>query len=153
MTVTIRSRHNKNKKIVITGTTDTTPEICRQCPYKQFAEKMINQQTPSVLQPVVDTGTSTESGDIVLQAKKEGLFTRFQKYVAKNREANRKAGDTPLMEDLVKWGGNLAAGAAALGQEEVDGLERKKKINMSRREREQHDEETLDFLMGKKTKK
>lgn len=141
--------------VVMSGDSkEDLPELCKQCYYKQIVDSAIKREhgdtaaTASAPSPVTATGQSEPE-----DPKKVGIFTKFQRYVAKNQAANRKAGDTPLMDDLVKWGGNLASGAASLGQEEMDYLERKKKTQaVSRRDRESQDEETLDFLMGKKHK-
>jgi|WetSurMetagenome_2_1015567.scaffolds.fasta_scaffold02632_6 hypothetical protein len=144
------------------------PEICLQCPYKMIADGVIKQANAGIVtQPQQVVKKTSELSEVQMATtpittteqkpdeKKDGFFTKFQSYVKKNREANRKAGEAPLLEDLVKMGGKLAAGAAKLGEEEAENLEKKKKAkaSVSREELDEKDEDTLDFLMGKKKPK
>jgi len=136
-------------------------DVCQTCPYKRIVESSyqpgsnagIVVPAPATAIPAPVTSATIPDTD-KKPDEKPGFFSKFQKYVANNQAANRKAGDTSLTEDLVKWGGNLASGAAALGQEEMNYIENKKKTrNVSRKDRVEEDEDTLDFLMGKKRTK
>lgn len=148
---------------------DNAPcEACKNCEYKQLVETAMmedererEQQEPigykiqhpkarasmQVPQPQRPSYEYREG----VEKKPEGILKRFSNYVAKNQAANRAAGDTSLMEDLAKWGGNISAGAAKLGEEEISGLDRKKASTGNRDPRK--DDDLVDFLTGKKARK
>jgi hypothetical protein len=84
--------------------------------------------------------------------KKKGLIRRFFEYRERNLAANKAAGDTTISEDMSKTGSNwmsgISKGAASLGQEEIDNLNKKK----SKKSSDEEDEELLNFLQGKRKK-
>lgn len=146
-------------------------EACKRCPYKRLVEKALNDEQVQVipkisikkeLKPVpIEPSTSLiqqqQNVQPVIQSQqkqpnppeKVGLFTRFSRYVAKNQAANKAAGDTSVMEDLMKYGAGITKGAARLGQEEIEGVNKKKSVTKSA----QDDDELLDFLSGKRPRK
>lgn len=54
--------------------------------------------------------------------KEPGLFTKINTYIKKNQEANRRAGDKPLSEEIssfgAEWGKNFSKGMAEVGNSE-----------------------------------
>jgi hypothetical protein len=80
------------------------------------------------------------------EQQKKGILSRFGAYVAKNQKAMRDAGEKTLGDEMGDWGKGILSGAGKLGQEEIDGLSRKKSVKKSNEE----DDELIDFLSGKK---
>lgn len=158
----VRTRRNAEPKPEYE---DNAPcEACKNCEYKQLVETAIEEdeqdrerqsaryqiQYPKV-QATRQVPQYQEDYREPEEKKPEGLLKRFGKYIAKNQAANKAAGDTSLMDDLVKWGGGISAGAARLGEEEIAGLDRRKADTGKRDPRK--DDELVDFLTGKKARK
>jgi len=163
-----RPLHNSSRRTESeTGFEDNAPcAACKNCEYKQMVDEAIaeeerEQQEPGykiqnpkvralrqVQQPQEREQYEHREGT---EKKPAGLFKRFGNYIAKNQAANKAAGDTSLMDDLTKWGGGIMSGAGQLGQEEIDGLDRRKAATGKRDPRK--DDELVDFLTGKKAKR
>jgi len=135
-------------------------DACENCEYKQMVISAMSDipskfdspsHEPDNYIPKVGFEYTKKYPTQTQESKSDGLFKRFSRYIAKNQAANKAAGDTTLMEDVVKWGANISSGAAKLGEEEIAGLDRKKAATGQRDPRK--DDELVDFLTGKKTRK
>ena len=143
---------------------DNAPcEACKNCEYKQMVEAAMEEEEREQQKPVgyKIQPLKGRSARQVPQEREEysgteqktapGLFKRFGNYIAKNQAANKAAGESSLFDDMQKWGGGIMTGAGKLGQEEIDGLDRKKASTAQRDPRK--DDDLVDFLTGKKARK
>jgi hypothetical protein len=164
-----RPLHNSSRKTESeTEFEDNAPcAACKNCEYKQMVDEAIAEEEREQQEPVgykiqnpkvraslnIPRKQEDYSRDLEQEQEKKqpGLLKRFSQYVAKNQKANADAGETSLFDDMQKWGGGIMTGAGKLGQEEIDGLDRKKAATGKRDPRK--DDELVDFLTGKKAKR
>lgn len=82
------------------------------------------------------------------EIKPIGLWGKFKAYIKNNQENNRKAGVKPLSEELGEqgksWMNGIMDGMAKVGEEETS------KLHKDKEKQFKEDEETMDFLIGRK---
>jgi hypothetical protein len=112
----------------------------QQYPQQAYPEQYPQQQYQPPQQP--------ENG-----GKKPGLFKRFGDYVARNQAANKAAGETSLTDDLMSfgktYGKGLSEGAARVAGEEISKIDKQRSIQRTDKE----DDDLINYLSGKKSKK
>lgn len=150
-------------------------EACKRCPYKRLVEKALNDEpvqvvpvitkqvlkpepTTQYIQPNVPVQQVTQVPQQPTQPlpkpvdpnEKVGVWTKFSRYVAKNRAANKARGETTITEDLSKtgsgWLKGISDGMAKVGESEANSMRKTKSAKV------QDPDELIDFLSGKRKK-